>query len=347
MQNFSCQTLVNACKRSSNSRTSVRELTRALTPLPIPSTPKAVNSRPFPHLTGAGSIPLNARPLPNTRFSVRTTVRAPLSRRRLLANVSYITERDISLPPAAITQLPELYSASGPGRAYGRVAALPRGTRAEIIAIGDCPPNVWYQIIVPGLDEPVWVVRDFVKVAVGSLAGLPRYGVTDFTPPAADERPIAVTQSETLNVRTGPGLEYDVVAEVPQGTQARIYGTDPSESWLLVELDGYSSLLWIYRYMTQVEGSLVGVRRVTDAERLQRSRPCSSSRAPSFARTGPGMAYNAVTILPKGTWARIIGVGPRSEWVLIQVAGMDQPVWIYCDLVKIIGSLAGVPQFSP
>ena len=263
-----------------------------------------------------------------------------------LANVRRITEREISLVPAALTQPYALYAYSGPGLAYDRVAVLPRGTWAEIIAIGDCPPNVWYQIVVPGLDEPVWVVRDFVKVAIGSLAGLPIYGVTDFTPPAADERSIAVTLPETLNVRTGPGLEYDVVAEVPQGTQARIYGIDPSESWFQVELDGYTSLLWIYRYMTQVEGSLVGVRHVTAREIAAQPAVLIQPRA-VFARSGPGTEYNAVTILPKGTWAAITGVGPRSEWVRIQVAGMDEPVWVYCDLVKTIGSLAGVPLVVP
>ena len=155
--------------------------------------------------------------------------------------------------PAAITQPYALHAYSGPGLAYERVAILPRGTWAEIIAIGDCPPNVWYQVIVPGLDEPVWVVRDFVKVAVGSLAGLPLYGFTDFTPPAAEERPVAVTQTDTLNVRTGPGLEHAVVAEAPQGTQVGIYGTDPSGDWLLVELEGHNSLVWIYRPMTRVQ----------------------------------------------------------------------------------------------
>ena len=79
---------------------------------------------------------------------------------------------------------------------------------------------------------------EFVKVAIGSLAGIPIYGVTDFTPPAADNRPIAVTLPITMNVRTGPALDHDVVTVVPQGTQARIYGIDPSESWFLVELTG-------------------------------------------------------------------------------------------------------------
>ena len=190
------------------------------------------------------------------------------------------------------------------------------------------------------------MVRDFVKVAVGSLPGLPLYGFTDFTPPAAEERVIAVTQTDTLNVRTGPGLEHAVVAEAPQGTRARIYGADPSESWLLVEIDGHNSLAWIYRPMTRVQGSLVGVRRVTAAEITAQPAVLIQPQG-VFGRSGPGTEYTAVTILPKGTWARVIGIGPRSEWLLLQVAGMNEPVWVLCDLLKTIGSLAGLPQLSP
>ena len=265
-----------------------------------------------------------------------------------LVNVRRITEREITLVPAAITQPYALYAFSGPGLAYDIVAVLPRGTWAKIIAIGDCPPTVWYQLEVAGLDEPVWVPRDFVKVAVGSLAGIPLYGAADFDPPAdaENDRPLAVTLPITLNVRTAPGLDHDVVAVVPQGTQARIYGLDPSESWFQVELDGFSSLVWIYRYMTQVEGSLVSVRRVTAPEIAAQPAVLIQPRA-IFARSGPGMEYNAVTILPKGTWAAITGVGPRSEWVRIQVVGMDEPVWVPCNLVKTTGSLVGIPQVMP
>ena len=183
-----------------------------------------------------------------------------------LANVRRITDGEISQQPAALVQTYAVFAYSGPGLAYDIVATIPGGTWAEIIAVGDCPPNIWYQIIVPGLEEPVWVIRDFVKVAVGSLAGIPRYGVTDFFPPATDDRPIAVTQPITMNVRSGPGLEYDVVAVVPQGTQARIYGIDQTGDWILVELPGHSALVWIYCHLTEVRGSVEGVRRVTAAE---------------------------------------------------------------------------------
>ena len=260
-----------------------------------------------------------------------------------LVNVRRITDGEISRQPAALTQPYALYAYSGPGLAYDIVATIPRGTWAEIIAVGDCPPNIWYQIIVPGLDEPVWVIRDFVKVAVGSLAGIPRYGVTDFFPPAPDDRPIAVTQPITMNVRSGPGLQYDVVAVVPQGTQARIFGIDPTGDWILVELPGHSALVWIFCHMTQVRGSVEGVRRVTAAEVAAQPAVLVQPGA-VFASSGPGNEYSASAILPKGTWARITGIGPDPQWLRIELPGLDVPVWVHFDSVKLVGSLTGVPH---
>ena len=262
-----------------------------------------------------------------------------------LVNVRRITDSEISQRPAALTQTYGLYAYSGPGLAYDIVATIPRGTWAEIIAVGDCPPNVWYQIIVPGLDEPVWVIRDFVKVAVGSLAGIPRYGVTDFFPPAVDDRPIAVTQPITMNVRSGPGLGHDIVAVVPQGTQARIYGIDQTGDWILVELEGHGSLVWIYCHMTEVRGSVEGVRRVTAAEVAAQPAVLVQPGA-VFARSGPGTEYSSTAILPKGTWARITGIGADPQWLRIELPGLDAPVWVHRGSVKLIGSLTGVPHVT-
>lgn len=256
-----------------------------------------------------------------------------------LANVRRVTEREVSLLPAVILQTQTLFAFSGPGLAYDTVAVLPRGTWAKIIGIGDCPPTLWYQIEVAGFDEAVWVPRDFTRVAGGSLAGVPWFGVQDFDLPGegAISRPRAVTLPITMNVRTGPGTDYEIAAVVPQGTQARIYGIDPGESWFLVEMEGYSSLFWLYRYMVQVSGSLVGIRSVTGQEVGAQPAVLIQPRA-VFAQAGPGMEYDAVTILPKGTWARITGVDASGAWVEIAVVGMDRPVWVARNLVKTVSA---------
>ena len=55
---------------------------------------------------------------------------------------------------------------------------------------------------------------------------------------------------ELLNVRTGPGLTYDIVTTVPAGTQATIVGIDPDNDWYQVEIDGVEGQVWIYQGLT-------------------------------------------------------------------------------------------------
>ena len=59
-----------------------------------------------------------------------------------------------------------------------------------------------------------------------------------------------------MNVRTGPGLTYDIVTTVPAGTQATIVGIDPDNEWYQVEIDGVAGQVWIYQGLT----TLVKVR---------------------------------------------------------------------------------------
>ena len=63
--------------------------------------------------------------------------------------------------------------------------------------------------------------------------------------------------------------------------------------------------------MVQVSDSLVGIRCVTWQEDGAQPAVLIPPRA-VFAQAGPGMEYDAVTILPKGTWAKITGVDPSG-----------------------------------
>ncbi|MDE0069832.1 MAG: hypothetical protein OXO48_08945 [Caldilineaceae bacterium] len=89
--------------------------------------------------------------------------------------------------------------------------------------------------------------------------------------------------------------------------------------------------------MVQVSDSLVGIRCVTWQEDGAQPAVLIQPRA-VFAQAGPGMEYDAVTILPKGTWAKITGVDLSGAWVEIEVVGMDRPVWVARYLVKTVSA---------
>ena len=132
-----------------------------------------------------------------------------------------------------------------------------------------------------------------------------------------------------MNVRLGPALEYEVLTTLPQGTQVNIVGIDPSGEWLQVELDGMTSLGWLYRDLVQVDCLLVNVRRITEREITLVPAAITQPYA-LYAYSGPGLAYDTVAVLPRGTWAKIIAIGdcPPTVWYQIEVAGLDEPVWV-------------------
>ena len=120
-----------------------------------------------------------------------------------------------------------------------------------------------------------------------------------------------------LNVRSGPGLDYEVITTVPEGTRASIYGRDPLDDWFQVQIEGVDGMVWIYQDLTTVEGSLDGVRFLQQWEIDLIARPGDGPLAittPDIlnVRSGPGLDYDILTTVTKGTQATIIGIGAKQ-----------------------------------
>ena len=157
-----------------------------------------------------------------------------------------------------------------------------------------------------------------------------------------------------MNVRSGPGLTYDVVTTVPQNTQARIVGIDPDNEWYQVEIDGVEGQVWIYQGLTTLFGSLVGVRQFTAAEIALLPGGGADGTVPLAitlpitmnVRSGPGLTYDVVRVVPQGTQGRIYGIDPTDDWFQIELEGLDTLAWVYQDLTRVVGSLAGVRRLT-
>ena len=181
---------------------------------------------------------------------------------------------------------------------------------------------------------------------------------TPSSPPSSQQQsqtPIAITVPELLNVRTGPGLTYDIVTSVPAGTQATIVGIDPDNEWYQVEIDGVEGQVWIYQGLTTLQGSLAGVKQYTALEIAQLiGTPAADGSVPLAitvpitmnVRTGPGLTYDVVRVVPQGTQGRIWGIDPTDDWFQIELEGLDTLVWVYQDLTTVIGSLAAVRRLT-
>ncbi len=259
-----------------------------------------------------------------------------------------------SQTPLAIT-IPEIMNVrSGPGLTYDIVTTVPAGTQGTIV--GTDPNDDWYQVEIAGVTGRVWIYQG-LTTQVGSLTGVKQYTaleitqLTTGTPTGDGTAPLAITIPELMNVRTGPGLTYNIVTTVPAGTQGYIYGIDPDNDWFHIELEGFDTRVWVYQDLTTVLGSLASVKLYTLQEIAQLlGTPGADGTVPLAitvpitmnVRTGPGLLYDVVGIVPKDTQGRIFGIDPDNDWFQIELEGLDTLVWVYQDLTTVIGSLAGV-----
>ncbi len=62
-----------------------------------------------------------------------------------------------------------------------------------------------------------------------------------------------IVQSDFQNVRTGPGLEYDVIGQVLQGAQLRVLGATVDYSWLVIDFRGQWG--WLAAYLVETFGN--------------------------------------------------------------------------------------------
>ncbi|HET9496474.1 MAG TPA: DUF2726 domain-containing protein [Chloroflexia bacterium] len=83
-------------------------------------------------------------------------------------------------------------------------------------------------------------------------------GNTPATPGLTGNRPIATVNSAGLNMRAGPGSDYESVAAYERGTRVEVLARDEAGEWLKVTApDGNTG--WMSAHFLAVEGGLEGV----------------------------------------------------------------------------------------
>ena len=231
------------------------------------------------------------------------------------------------------------------------LTTVPQGTQAKIIGLS--PDREWYKVELGVLDQPAWVYAGLTTL-VGSLVGVKQYTLAELDgTDTGGDKPLAITVPTIMNVRSGPGTEYEVVTTVPQGTQAEIIGIGPQNQWYYVELSTLDDPAWIFQDLTTLIGSLAGVRQIASWQVGQPSTDSEVDRPlavtyPSLVnvREGPGDEYGVLIAIGQGTRVRIYGVDPDEDWYLIEVDGLDQLGWISENLTVLVGDLDGVKRIT-
>ncbi len=148
---------------------------------------------------------------------------------------------------ASISVLGDMNVRSGPGTAYDRIGGAAEG---ETFAItGRSQDGQWWQIDFDGRSG--WIFAPYVlaanvenvPVVTDPQAGATEPGDPATETPATPAEPLATTAGD-LNVRAGPGTEYDRIGGANEGAEFAITGRSSDGEWWRIDFEGRSG--WLY-----------------------------------------------------------------------------------------------------
>lgn len=129
---------------------------------------------------------------------------------------------------------------------------------------------------------------------------------------AASQTMVATT---AVNLRSGPGTDYQVLDVVPAGASVR--ATDASGNWAKVTYDGQTGYVSA-AYFTRVDSADEGTATSGSGS--------ATTNTAVNVRTGPGTSYRIVTTLDAGAPLRLTGVESGS-WTQITYDGATR--WLF------------------
>ena len=68
---------------------------------------------------------------------------------------------------------------------------------------------------------------------------------------------VLTIKSAVQNVRTGPGMEYDILGKLRKDEQARIIGASLDFAWVIIDYRGQNG--WLATYLLDVTGDRASV----------------------------------------------------------------------------------------
>lgn len=84
---------------------------------------------------------------------------------------------------------------------------------------------------------------------------VPLPNITPTPAPTATPDGVTITiSSERQNVRSGPGLQYDILGQLTQGQQARAIGASIDYTWVIIDFRGQQG--WLATYLLDIFGNL-------------------------------------------------------------------------------------------
>lgn len=144
----------------------------------------------------------------------------------------------------------------------------------------------------------------------------------------------AIAKVDALPVRSGPGQLYFVIDRYPKGVEFDVIGRSEDSQWLTVRVPMTDNTGWVRIEQVIYEGDPL------DLVVISVTVPPSDTPQPSNTpgalvdedaarlRSGPGMNYDILVVLTRGTGLVVQGRSANAEWLLVFVPDEEMSGWI-------------------
>lgn len=240
---------------------------------------------------------------------------------------------------------------SGPSVTYDVVAHLEPGRRVRAIGRSDESSN-WLQV---DLGSQVGWVAYFTVAVTGDPSRLDIVFAPEPEPDATAAAPVPpetaaqratsnlyVTAYRRVNIRSGPGTEFNVLGVLVPGQTADIIGTSGEDNeWLQIRYDGADG--WVAYFVVTVSGdvSILDGERTLDSE-LQANMELGGivqnqviviTRFNTNLRAAPQFGSQVVTVIPYDTTLQAVARAGGQQWLQVEYEGTRG--WLISSLVNI------------
>lgn len=181
------------------------------------------------------------------------------------------------------------------------------------------------------------------------LAGLALAAAALASPGLAQANGVEVVALRSVYVRSGPGVHYEVVGELPAGAAAAATGrSGAAGNWLRISYGGFSG--WVAHFAVAVQGDTRLLARLDDRQSLAAPLRGNDVLVHVFrtvnVRAGPSADSALIARLRPGDTLRATGRSDSANnWLQLDLDGA--PGWVAYFTVTVEGSASTLPVVAP
>ncbi len=270
---------------------------------------------------------------------------------------------------------------SGPATTFDIVGRIEAGSAISVV--GRLETNDWWQIdFESGPEGKGWVSGEVVEfvgdTSTVAIVEAPKAApaetnsatedtnqTSDVVEQTTDTTPIVTAPDGGVNVRSGPGLDFDLLGLLEAGTTVPVVAKNDTEEWWQIEyLAAENGLGWVAGAVVDFSGDHNSVplatSNTTNEANLTPPAETSIPEAvepvivgnieaidPINVRSEPSLEGVILGGLFPGETADVLALSQDGEWWQIDfVDSPDQPAWVAAEFVRFTGEKNRIPIFG-